>query len=91
MKSWKLNFTMILDMVYSVPNIQYFKIGTSLPLSIQGTSAQFQFFTSYSGNAIVKNLAHYYHRRTPGLNVFLGVSGHLNFKVLWVIKLSDPC
>ena len=71
---------MILDMLYSVLNIQYFKIGTSLPLSIQGTSAQFQFFTRYSGYTIVKNLAHYYHRRTPGLNVILGVSGHLKFQ-----------
>ena len=43
-KSWKLNFTMILDMAYSILIIQYFKIGTSLPFPIQGASARFSIF-----------------------------------------------
>ena len=40
----ELNFTMILDMVYSILIIHYFKIGTSLPFPIQGASARFSIF-----------------------------------------------
>ena len=74
MKSWKLKFTMILDMVYSVLIIQYFNIGISLPFPIQGASARFSIFLNLFPT-IVKNLARHYYQRTPGLNVFLGVSG----------------
>ena len=83
MKSWKLKFTMILDMVYSFLIIQYFNTGISLPFPIQGASARFSIFLIFFPT-IIKNLVRYYYQRTPGLNVFLGVSGHLNFKVLWL-------